>query len=98
VEGGVGGGVTESDKLSLGQCELNPENTVSRLHVWLKNIKLDIPRTFPEMKIFHMDQEQYQRLANILSAFALFRGDIGYVQGLSSIAALLLQELGTEYR
>lgn len=49
------------------------------------------------MKIFHMEEQQ-QRLANILSAFALFREDIGYVQGLSGIAVLLLQELGTEYR
>jgi Rab-GTPase-TBC domain len=43
------------------------------------------------MKIFHMDQEQHQKLANLLSAFAIFREDIGYVQGLSGIAVLLLQ-------
>lgn len=71
---------------------MNPEiNTGNKIYCWMKNIQQDIPRTFPELKFFHQDVEQYQQLANVLGCFALFRSDIGYVQGMSSIVFLLLQ-------
>lgn len=74
--------------------EINPE-TVSegtgKMLKWISIIRQDIPRTFPKLLIFHSDQEQAQKLANILGCFALFRSDVGYIQGMSLIALLFLQ-------
>lgn len=56
---------------------------------------MDIPRTFPELKTLHIDNAQLNKLANVLSSFVVYKEEIGYIQGLSSIAVLLLQELNT---
>lgn len=51
----------------------------------------DIPRTFDGNQSFTHDQ-----LRNVLSAFAVFRPEIGYCQGLNFIAALLIITVGEE--
>lgn len=51
----------------------------------------DIPRTFPQLKVFHGDEGPlYLPLLEVLSAYASYRPDVGYVQGMSYIAAILL--------
>lgn len=65
---------------------------------WIDTISQDIPRTFPELRIFHNDEEQREKLSNILGCFALYRQEVGYIQGLSLIGALFLQEMNNEYR
>jgi hypothetical protein len=54
-------------------------------------IELDLPRTFPELLFFSgKNALLWQPLKEILLLFALFRPDIGYVQGMSYIGAMVL--------
>jgi hypothetical protein len=53
-------------------------------------IELDLPRTFPALTIFNKDGPCHQQLLEILEAYVCYRPDIGYVQGMSFIAAVLL--------
>ena len=52
-------------------------------------ILADIPRTFPLHKFFQL-QSTKDKLYRILTAFAIHRPDIGYVQGLNYMVSLLL--------
>ena len=57
----------------------------------LCQIQRDLYRTFPELKFFHSkDAPLYQPFLNILYAYILMRPDIGYVQGMSYLTAMLL--------
>ena len=56
-------------------------------------IDLDIERTFPYMGVFKKDSQLGESLREILRIFVVARPDIGYVQGLSYIAATLLLQM-----
>lgn len=56
-------------------------------------IKLDVSRTFPQLGIFQTGGPYYQLLHNVLGAFVCYRPDIGYVQGMSFLAAVLILNL-----
>ena len=56
-------------------------------------IDLDIERTFPYMGVFKKDSQLGENLREILRIFVVSRPDIGYVQGLSYIAATLLLQM-----
>ena len=53
-------------------------------------IELDIERTFPYLRLFRGDSPMAQDLREILRVFVISRPDIGYIQGLSFIAGILL--------
>ena len=53
-------------------------------------IELDIERTFPYLGVFRGDSPMAQDLREILRVFVISRPDIGYIQGLSFIAGILL--------
>lgn len=53
-------------------------------------IPLDLPRTFPTLAFFSEGGPLHQDCARILEAYTFFRPDIGYVQGMSFLAAMLL--------
>ena len=59
----------------------------------LESIKYDIARTFPTLAIFNEGGPYYEVLHNLLGAYTCFRPDIGYVQGMSYIAAVLILNL-----
>ena len=59
----------------------------------LESIKYDIARTFPTLAIFNEGGPYYDLLHNLLGAYTCFRPDIGYVQGMSYIAAVLILNL-----
>ena len=59
----------------------------------LNMIEKDIERTFPDLKVFRKDSDQGQYLFNILTSWTVFREDIGYIQGMSQLAGMLLLEL-----
>ena len=42
-------------------------------------MRLDISRTFPHLCMFQTDGPLYDALHNILTAYAVFRPDVGYV-------------------
>lgn len=53
-------------------------------------IQLDISRTFPHLCIFQKRGPYYEMLHSLLAAYACYRPDVGYVQGMSFIAAVLI--------
>nr|XP_019603754.1 PREDICTED: TBC1 domain family member 14 isoform X1 [Rhinolophus sinicus]XP_019603755.1 PREDICTED: TBC1 domain family member 14 isoform X1 [Rhinolophus sinicus]XP_019603757.1 PREDICTED: TBC1 domain family member 14 isoform X1 [Rhinolophus sinicus] len=61
----------------------------------LELIKLDISRTFPNLCIFQQGGPYHDMLHSILGAYTCYRPDVGYVQGMSFIAAVLILNLDT---
>uniref|UniRef100_A0A8C9W0N7 TBC1 domain family member 14 n=1 Tax=Scleropages formosus TaxID=113540 RepID=A0A8C9W0N7_SCLFO len=74
----------DSDGLSLADKEAS-----------LELIKLDISRTFPNLCIFQQGGPYHDVLHSILGAYTCYRPDVGYVQGMSFIAAVLILNLDT---
>jgi len=77
-------------------AEANIENDVP----FKKNIdviEIDLHRTFADLGHFRHGGMLYNPLKNLLAAFSLFRTDLGYVQGMSYVAATLILHLGDEY-
>nr|XP_037282697.1 TBC1 domain family member 12-like [Rhipicephalus microplus] len=56
-------------------------------------IRLDVSRTFPQLGIFQESGPYFDVLHVILGAYVVYRPDIGYVQGMSFLAAMLLLNL-----
>jgi len=63
-----------------------PENKERSIY----GIQYDLPRTFPELGFFKQGGGFYEDLEQVLEAFVVCRPDIGYVQGMSYIAGMLL--------
>ena len=59
----------------------------------IKIIDLDINRTFASLSIFKTGTPLSEDLKEILRVFVVTRPDMGYVQGLSYIAAVLLMQM-----
>jgi len=51
---------------------------------------VDVLRTFPELALFQHNGPITEHLTLVLQAYAFFRPDVGYVQGMSYLAAMLL--------
>ncbi|TVY17577.1 TBC domain-containing protein C23D3.03c [Lachnellula arida] len=62
---------------------------------WLDRIEEDVKRTYPELRIFQREGPLHGALLDVLKAYAMYRSDVGYVHGTSTIAALLLLNLPT---
>ncbi|XP_048466061.1 TBC1 domain family member 14-like [Rhincodon typus] len=71
------------------------ELSVADREASLELIKLDISRTFPNLCIFQQGGPYYDVLHSILGAYTCYRPDVGYVQGMSFIAAVLILNLDT---
>jgi TBC1 domain family member 14 len=63
----------------------------------MKIVDVDLHRTFTDLAHFRSGEIFHQPLKNILSAFSMFRTDLGYVQGMSYVAGSLLLHIGDEY-
>ncbi|BFY97913.1 hypothetical protein BsWGS_00953 [Bradybaena similaris] len=83
--GGTGPGHPAAAE-GVGGQQVEPSNKESSVQV----IKLDVSRTFPQLCIFQKGGPFYDLLHNLLGAYACYRPDVGYVQGMSFIAAILL--------
>ncbi|XP_017876688.1 TBC1 domain family member 14-like [Ceratina calcarata] len=55
----------------------------------LSAIRLDVYRTFPNLCVFQEGGPLSNSLQGILAAYAIYRPDVGYVQGMSFIGAVL---------
>jgi len=53
-------------------------------------IRLDLGRTFPALAFYQENGPMFEQLQSVLEAYVCFRPDVGYVQGMSFLAALLL--------
>mmetsp|Transcript_34749 Transcript_34749/g.61146 ORF Transcript_34749/g.61146 Transcript_34749/m.61146 type:complete len:391 (+) Transcript_34749:912-2084(+) len=56
-------------------------------------IPLDLMRTLNTLQLFQKDQTLHQSLLDVLNVFAIFRPDVGYVQGMAYLNAVLLLHL-----
>ena len=62
----------------------------------IRLINLDIPRTFPELSFFHGDSfPEAEALRIVLETYVCYRPDVGYVQGMSYLSAMLLLYMDT---
>ncbi|KAG5313016.1 TBC14 protein, partial [Pseudoatta argentina] len=55
----------------------------------LASIRLDVSRTFPTLCVFQEGGPLFDSLQGILAAYAVYRPDVGYVQGMSFVGAVL---------
>ncbi|XP_069600894.1 TBC1 domain family member 14 isoform X1 [Ranitomeya imitator] len=84
--------------LSMGGSDVENEDSglsASDREASLELIKLDISRTFPSLCIFQKGGPYHDMLHSILGAYTCYRPDVGYVQGMSFIAAVLILNLDT---
>ncbi|XP_001372247.2 TBC1 domain family member 14 isoform X1 [Monodelphis domestica] len=84
--------------LSTGASEAENEDasfSAADREASLELIKLDISRTFPNLCIFQQGGPYHDMLHSILGAYTCYRPDVGYVQGMSFIAAVLILNLDT---
>ena len=62
---------------------------------WLWQIEFDLARTYPHLAFFAEGSPMRMQMRRALLAYALFRPDIGYVRGMSHVAATLMLVVGT---
>lgn len=79
----------QESKDAPGSPETSSEPPSSK-EASVKVIKLDVSRTFPQLCIFQKGGPYHDLMHNLLGAYACYRPDVGYVQGMSFIAAILL--------
>ncbi|GBE62362.1 GTPase activator [Babesia ovata] len=77
-------------KFDVYADKLSPqyESFASTTNEYTSIIQIDVPRTFPELKVF--DVEAQQQLSRILHAYANYNPEVGYCQGMNFVAGLLL--------
>jgi len=59
-------------------------------HPTIRQIELDLDRTYTELGLFATDGVYHNHLRNVLRAYSCFRPSIGYVQGMGYIASIFL--------
>jgi len=79
----------EDAKVRPGALPANYDVLSHKAHRWTELIRIDVCRTFPELKSA-FDLEQQQRLQRLLNAYAGHRPEVGYCQGMNFVAGLLL--------
>lgn len=57
-------------------------------------ISVDLPRTLPRLQLFQEHCALHDDLTRVLEAFSLCRGELGYVQGMGFVAAVLMLHMG----
>lgn len=62
----------------------------------LAAIRLDVARTFPTLCVFQEGGPLSASLQGVLAAYAVYRPDIGYVQGMSFVGAMLALNMDAE--
>jgi hypothetical protein len=55
----------------------------------IKLVNVDMPRTFGHHPLFQPGAEGTERTTEVLEAYICYRPDLGYVQGMSYLAAIL---------
>ncbi|UKJ89014.2 hypothetical protein MACJ_002260 [Theileria orientalis] len=84
----------ESWKVALSYNRYNSlvgdlyESYATQDNEYVSIINIDVPRTFPELKVFNKDAQN--QLYRILSAYGNYQPEIGYCQGMNFVAGLLL--------
>jgi hypothetical protein len=83
--------ISDNDIMKSALSQISELQTgVSDVKTHLLGIERDIPRTFPTLAFFHDGGALEMSLRRVLRAFVCLKTDIGYVQGMSFIVAMLL--------
>ncbi|CAK9298565.1 unnamed protein product [Gordionus sp. m RMFG-2023] len=77
------------DKDTINSC-LSRFDPATEHQKCYNNISLDVSRTFPHLCIFQEGGPYHQTLKDLLVAYSVYNPEIGYVQGMSFIGAILL--------
>eukprot|EP00118_Oscarella_pearsei_P008821 m.47423 g.47423 ORF g.47423 m.47423 type:complete len:552 (+) comp33784_c0_seq4:415-2070(+) len=77
------------------QKEIDPHLVGKDHEKSVEVIQLDVSRTFPRLCMFQKGGPLYNDLHDVLGAYACYRPDVGYVQGMSFLAAVLLLYVST---
>ena len=83
--------VDSASRMSRAQTSIGKETTLNLIDV-------DLPRTFPQLKLFDSTGPFHAKLKEVLETYACYRPDLGYVQGMSYIAALLCLYMTDTYQ
>ena len=83
---------TTNESLSMSSDSSSAEEDPQRLgkRKSLHYIEVDLPRTFPQLSFFKDGSPMQDDLKKLLMSYAFYRPDVGYIQGMSYIAAVLL--------
>lgn len=89
-------GNIHQDYTKLYEILLQLREDVAEKPFYKKNksiVDKDLHRTYSSLEIFKPGNLLHEPLKNILTAFIVHRPDVGYVQGMSYLAAVLLMNL-----
>ncbi|KAL2860671.1 putative TBC domain protein [Aspergillus lucknowensis] len=62
---------------------------------WFDAIQSDVSKAFPDLSLFQEGGPLRDTLIDVLEAYAMYRSDVGYMNGLHTIAALLVLQFPT---
>ncbi|KAI3658945.1 hypothetical protein MP638_006321 [Amoeboaphelidium occidentale] len=71
----------------------NQGTSQQEVHHSVHLIEIDAGRTFPSLGLFQPERPLHYPLMQVLQAFVVYRPDLGYVQGMSFVAAMFLLNL-----
>eukprot|EP01114_Cavostelium_apophysatum_P000388 TRINITY_DN10356_c0_g1_i1.p1 TRINITY_DN10356_c0_g1~~TRINITY_DN10356_c0_g1_i1.p1 ORF type:complete len:545 (+),score=97.89 TRINITY_DN10356_c0_g1_i1:60-1694(+) len=80
------------------QFLLDPDTAKKdELYDLVRLIKVDVPRTFPSLDEIcsHFTSTFYEELTQVLEAYIIFKPSVGYAQGMSYVAGMLLLHMDT---
>jgi hypothetical protein len=80
--------VMKKEEVNSGEEDVNRESTID-------SIGIDLARTFPSLKFFQVGGPLYQPMKQVLECYVKYRPDVGYVQGMSYLVAMLLLYMDT---
>ena len=60
---------------------------------WFAEIAHDVASVYPEFNLFQRGLPMHNSIIDVLSAYAMYRNDIGYLEGLHLIAAVILLQI-----
>jgi len=86
--------VVERDSTSADMQDRAPMRRKTSI---VSQIEQDLGRTFPTLAFFNDEGPYRESLREILECFALFRPGLGYVQGMSHVAAFLLLNMEKQH-
>nr|CDS24205.1 TBC1 domain family 2 [Echinococcus granulosus] len=82
--------ITPPDPLTPSSSLAIPGDLSSNEVASLQVIRLDVSRTFPMLGVFQSDGLHNRNLHDLLAAFVAYQPTLGYLQGMSFIAGILL--------
>eukprot|EP01135_Chromosphaera_perkinsii_P004886 Nk52_evm6s303 gene=Nk52_evmTU6s303 len=85
-----GSGISGSPSTENARGPSSPNPKVLGREDSVQLIELDLSRTFPSLGVFQEGGPYHDQLKSVLQAYVCYRPDIGYVQGMSFIASMLL--------